>query len=283
MFAMKVLKPFISYLIKRIYTDSDESTSLSRTCVDMSDTKSSDTNRIWQLDFLRGSAITAMILFHFTFDLSYFGLIASDTIYRPNWVLFQQIIASTFLLTAGISFDLCHANLINWAHIKRRIIILGTCAILISLVTILFFGKYWIKFGIIHCILACSLLSIITVRANNTIVVAITAALVLGYLICTPPISAPAIFSFIFRTEAPHYSMDYRPIFPWVIVFHLGILVSRFYIRKKIFVPLEHVKNIGYQSISFIVFLGKNSLLIYLLHQPILFLCIQTFIHLPRN
>ncbi|MDG1936034.1 MAG: heparan-alpha-glucosaminide N-acetyltransferase domain-containing protein, partial [Paracoccaceae bacterium] len=71
-------------------------------------TKNNNTIRCVELDVLRGIAIIAMIIFHFTFDLGYFGVIASDTIYRPNWILFQKFIAGSFIFIAGISLHLCH-------------------------------------------------------------------------------------------------------------------------------------------------------------------------------
>ena len=54
-------------------------------------------SRLWLLDIFRGLALIAMIIFHFTFDLSYFGFITPDTVYRPNWILFQQLIAGSFI------------------------------------------------------------------------------------------------------------------------------------------------------------------------------------------
>ena len=59
-------------------------------------TKNNNTIRCVELDVLRGIAIIAMIIFHFTFDLCYFGFIASDTIYRPNWDPFSKIYSRLF-------------------------------------------------------------------------------------------------------------------------------------------------------------------------------------------
>jgi uncharacterized membrane protein len=61
-------------------------------------------NRHLELDVFRGCAIIAMIVFHFTFDLGYFGYIASDTIYRANWIIFQKSIAVSFFLLLGLVF-----------------------------------------------------------------------------------------------------------------------------------------------------------------------------------
>ena len=63
------------------------------------------THRYWDLDVLRGIAVIAMIVFHFTFDLSYFGLISPETIYKPGWVAFQHVIAGTFIFVSGVGFD----------------------------------------------------------------------------------------------------------------------------------------------------------------------------------
>ena len=104
--------------------------------------KKNNASRYVQLDFLRGVAIVAMIIFHFTFDLSYFGFIASDTMYRPNWVLFQKFIAGTFIFVAGISLHICHGSAIRWAFIKKRLLLVGGAALIISVTTIFAFGDF---------------------------------------------------------------------------------------------------------------------------------------------
>ena len=58
-------------------------------------------NRFWELDFLRGAAIIAMIFFHFVFDIQYF-VNTSFNLDQTSWVIFARSIAITFILLVGI-------------------------------------------------------------------------------------------------------------------------------------------------------------------------------------
>ena len=226
-------------------------------------------DRYWDLDALRGLAILAMIIFHLIFDLSYFGLISADTIYKPGWVFFQQIIAGIFLFVAGVGFDLCHGQRIKWQYIKRRMLILGLLSALISGVTFMIFGLFWIKFGILHCILASSLIASLIVILSTFRMFILIAFLAAFYLYLNPPVAIPSSFDFLITTIHPHYSVDYRPIFPWLIVFLVGMLASRIIWRSRRPKFYYNLKLIN--SLKILIILGKNSLLIYMIHQPILF------------
>lgn len=234
--------------------------------------KAHQTSRFGDLDLLRGIAILAMIVFHFTFDLAYFGLIAADTIYRPGWILFQQTIAGTFIFVAGVGFDLCHGRGIRWGYVKKRILVLGTLSLLISLVTYVIFGPFWIKFGILHCILACSLIALSAVRLSTLMLGALTGLLFILYYYLDPPMNIPNTYDFLIRTIHPHYSVDYRPIFPWLVVFFAGMVSARFIWRPSGgFGEKFSTGILRYRLLNYICYLGRNSLLIYIIHQPILF------------
>ena len=233
-------------------------------------------DRYWDLDVLRGIAVLAMVVFHLVFDLGYFGLISSDTIYKPAWVAFQQMIAGTFIFVAGVGFDLCHGQGIKWRDIKKRVLILGLMSTLISIVTLMIFGQFWIKFGILHCILAASLISILTVGLSTLRLIFVTTFLAAVYLYLNPPVAIPSLFDFLIKTTHPHYSVDYRPIFPWLIVFFLGIVASRMRWRAgKSFFIRDLTSS---KSLKLLIYIGQNSLIIYIIHQPILFFLLYTYV-----
>ena len=235
--------------------------------------------RLWELDVLRGLAVVGMMVFHFTFDLTYFGFVGADTIYNAGWLGFQQIIAGSFVFIAGLSFDLSHSEGLEWLHIKKRIIILGFSAALVSIVTFIMFGDFWVKFGILHCILSCSLLSIFLIRLSNLGLILIIFLLSCLYFYLTPPIYAPQIFDFIIRTVNPHLSVDYHPIFPMIIVFFSGILLSRLHFRKRLCFRISRQQKTLNNLLKSLIIMGKNSLLIYLIHQPIFFGAFLIFIY----
>ena len=58
--------------------------------------------RFWELDAWRGLAVLSMIVYHFFFDLDFLG-ISTRAMYSGGWLIFQRMIASSFLLLVGIS------------------------------------------------------------------------------------------------------------------------------------------------------------------------------------
>ena len=243
-------------------------------------TKNNSTNRFVQIDVFRGVAIIAMIFFHFTFDLSYFGIIPSDTIHRPNWVLFQKLIAGSFIFLAGISLHLCHGSGIRWSHVKKRLLELGGAAFGISFTTIFVFGDFWIKFGILHCILVCSVMGLVYVHCSFSVILGITVALGAFVFFVRTPIDLPVEFQWLIETQLPHYSLDYSPVIPWILVFSCGILSSKAKSVLNLNLPSFHKAFWDTTVISIFAFIGRSSLVIYIIHQPILFLSFYVYKYL---
>ena len=52
--------------------------------------------RLWEIDFFRGIAISMMVWFHFLWDLNYFEII-NVSLYSGFWGLFQKATAGLFL------------------------------------------------------------------------------------------------------------------------------------------------------------------------------------------
>ena len=107
-------------------------------------------NRMRILDFLRAAAVLAMIFYHFVYDLGDFGYVNMITVINGYWKLFAQSIGCSFLFISGVSFWIMANNEINWPKYIKRLAILITAAILISIVTYIQFGPAFIFFGILH-------------------------------------------------------------------------------------------------------------------------------------
>jgi len=210
------------------------------------------------LDFIRGVAVILMIIFHFSYDLNYFGAVSIDFLEDPFWYWFPRIIVFLFLISVGISTAIVHKAGIRWRLVKKRSLKLGILALIISFTTYIIFPKNWIYFGTLHCILASSLAALIFVYKPKL-------ALLFSLIIL--------ISNTVFRVIWGHYSvlslsdwlnvksLDYIPFYPWFGVVLLGIY-------------LESLRFHQYRAFAWpksITFLGKHSLVIYLIHQPILF------------
>ena len=59
--------------------------------------------RIEAIDLARGIALVAMAVYHFTWDLEFFGYLEPRTTAVGGWKLFARVIASSFLFLVGVS------------------------------------------------------------------------------------------------------------------------------------------------------------------------------------
>ena len=117
--------------------------------------------RIEGLDTFRGLALLLMVLYHFSYDLNHFHLITVDMNHAILFLAFRYTIMTMFLLSVGISLTLVHQQQIQWKSIKKRIFLLGSASILVSIATYIEFPHSWIYFGILHFILIASLLGLL--------------------------------------------------------------------------------------------------------------------------
>ena len=225
-------------------------------------------NRILWIDVARGISILAMNTFHFAFDLMYFGFAKADLIYQPDWRLFERIIASSFLYIAGLSLFITHSSSINWKSFIRRYGATAICAILISLVTFVLFKTDMIRFGILHAISVSGLLGLLLLKLNTVSLILLTVLIFSFNFLIPKPIEGHYLLQWlIYTTETPN-SLDYRPIIPWIIPFILGMAS---YKPFKSWGILEVSRTVIHKELSILSWLGRNSLILYLIHQPILF------------
>jgi uncharacterized membrane protein len=110
--------------------------------------------RLALLDLLRGFAILAMIVYHFFFDLEFFGLADIGLFQHWGWTAFVRTIPATFLTIAGISLTIAHGNGIRLPAFWSRFGILVAAAMLVTAVSYFTDPEAMIWFGILHCIAA---------------------------------------------------------------------------------------------------------------------------------
>jgi uncharacterized membrane protein len=224
--------------------------------------------RILWIDAVRGISILAMVTFHFAFDLMYFGFAEPNLIYQPDWRLFERMIAFSFLFIAGLSFFITHQSYIKWNSFIRRYGVTAVCAILISTVTYILFNTDMIRFGILHAISVSGLLSLLLLKLKSVYLVLLAVLISLINLVVPQPVEGDYFWQWlIYTTETPN-SLDYRPIIPWVVPFILGMASYQLFKKWSL---LETSNGITHRELSMLSWLGRNSLFIYLIHQPILF------------
>lgn len=233
--------------------------------------------RILWIDVIRGISILAMVTFHFAFDLMYFGFAKPDLIYQPDWRLFERMIAFSFLFIAGLSLSITHRSSIKWKSFFRRYGVTALCAILISIVTYTLFNNDMIRFGILHAISVSGLVGLLLLKLNSLSLFLLAVLIFLINLFIPQPLEGSFFWQWaIYTSETPN-SLDYRPIIPWITPFILGMASNQLFKKWGL---IEMSNTTTYNELSILCWLGRNSLVIYLVHQPILFVGFFLFLQL---
>lgn len=213
-------------------------------------------NRIFEIDLLRVVAICLMIVFHFVYDLNEFAGVAINY-EAPLWHFIGKISAITFIFVAGISAGFSRNSF------KRGFKVLGFGMIL-TIVTYFFDATEFIRFGILH-FLGVAMISFPLLNKLRKWQLSILAlvSIYIGSLAAKTTVVTHLLlpFGFMYNNFA---TMDYYPIFPYISVFLFGIIIYKiYYFKGKGLIKIHN-------NYTVLKYISKNSLFIYLVHQPIL-------------
>jgi uncharacterized membrane protein len=221
--------------------------------------------RITEVDALRGVAIAMMAAYHFIFDIYYLGLAQVDLQFLPI-LLFQRSTGTLFLLLAGASVWLSEIrNREGYARHARRGLLLAAVAMLITLATWIYPRQGFITFGIIHMIAASTLIAPLFLRLGRLNILLGLLLIIAGFFIGSVETDSRLLFPL--GIAYPGYTaLDYYPLIPWFGVVLIGMEAGR------IIFPQGKARWKTYDSAwaRGLAFLGRNSLAIYLAHQPLM-------------
>jgi uncharacterized membrane protein len=227
--------------------------------------------RVALVDAARGVAILAMVAYHVGWDLWYLGFIGGDITVEPGWVLFQRAIVSSFLGLVGVGLALAHADGIRWRPFWRRFALILGAALLTTLGTFLVFPDYFVYFGVLHAIALFSLLGLAFVRWPGwAVLLAGSAVIALAALVPPHPVMMQRPLSWIGFWPLPPPTTDIVPVFPWFGVVLLG-LGAALVLRRTALWPALARPRLDHLPGRVLRGLGRWSLLVYLVHQPLLF------------
>jgi len=236
-----------------------------------------DTRRIPAVDIARGLALLAMAIYHFAWDLEFFGYASPGTTLQAEWKYFARAIASSFLLLVGISLFLGHEKAINYQAFGVRLIKIALAATLISITTWLAMPGGLIFFGILHSIALGSVFALAFVRLPWIVCLAAGLFFIAGpYFLRTELLAHPA-FYWLGLAPVPPVSNDYVPMFPWLGPILIGIALAKLAQKPGFASYLGRWKPTGKISRA-LTFFSKHSLLTYLIHQPLLLGLIYVFV-----
>jgi uncharacterized membrane protein len=205
-----------------------------------------------------------MIVYHFAFDLRAFGVTDSDFEHDPFWLSFRALIVSSFMALVGVSLVLADKAHATPLHFWRRIALIAACALLVTAASWIAFRPTFIYFGILHAIAVASVLAAPLVRRPRTALL-IGAAAVAAGVMWSNALFDPRPLSWIgFVTTKPP-TEDYVPLAPWAGFVALGIAAGNRLARNG----FRALTSLG-RSPAWVRWLGRHSLFVYMIHQPLL-------------
>ncbi len=221
------------------------------------------------IDVARGVAIAAMIVYHFSWDLSFLQLIETNILQIPAWRWFARGIAGSFLMLAGFGLVLAHARGFKAKPFMKRLTKVGGAALAVTVATYFAFPESYIFFGILHCIAASSILALLFLRLHPGLTLAIAAlCLAAPHLLTSPALDDPWLDWLGLGASDP-VTNDYVPIFPWFGLVLIGVAAGRIILARQETMSLARWRAGGMLS-RVLTWAGRKSLPIYLTHQIIL-------------
>jgi uncharacterized membrane protein len=230
--------------------------------------------RYWEIDLVRGIAILMMVVFHTVFDINYFGIFPV-VMGSGFWKYFGLLIASLFLLVVGVSFSVSYArtlvNTSGW-QIYRKYLYRGAgifaFGLLVTLGTWLYLGEGFIVFGILHLIGISIILAPFFYRFGKFNLLLGIICIIIGLAVGNIP--GPVWLLPFGIHPATFWSVDYTPLLPWFGMVLIGIGAgSVIYPGGTRIFSLPQFPPRGSAAL---IFSGKHSLLLYLVHQPVIIL-----------
>ncbi len=223
--------------------------------------------RYWEVDAARGVAILMMVVYHFTYDLYAFGGYDVDAV-SGFWARFADATASLFLFLVGVSLAISSARSGGGfrKYLLRGLRILGYGMILT--VVFLAFGMGIVAFGILHLIGVSIVLAYPFLGLRYTNLALGTAVFAVGlYLQAGDPSGSPWLLPFGVVPEG-WIMPDYRPLLPWFGMVLIGLFFGNVvYAEGRRPAGLPNGPPLAAWPL---LPLGRNSLAIYLVHQPLL-------------
>ncbi|MGV8954309.1 MAG: DUF1624 domain-containing protein, partial [Cypionkella sp.] len=221
------------------------------------------------IDIARGVAIIAMVAYHLCWDLSYFRFIAPDVGRDPNWVIIARSILATFLFLVGVGLVLGHGRGVRWSAFWRRTSFVVLGALASTLGTYEVFPDSFVYFGVLHAIALFSLLALPFLFAPLWLAALLAVVVIALPFLFSAPLFDEKLFSWIGFWQVPPPTNDLVPVFPWFAAVLVGIIAARWLLASPLAARLAAIQPAG-RLPRLLATLGRWSLLIYLMHQPLL-------------
>lgn len=224
--------------------------------------------RLVVVDLARTVALLGMAVFHLAFDLEMFGHLAPGTTVSGGWAIFARLVAGSFLFLSGVSLVLAHGGAIRWPGVWRRLGRLAAAAALVSGATWLAFPQAFVFFGILHSIALCSLIGLALIRLPGLVLLALAVAVLAVDRSLALEVMNPRWLAWTGLGSVAPLAVDFVPVFPWLGAVLAGMGAAKLAAAAGFWTWAGRLAE-G-PVLRRLAWPGRHSLLIYLIHQPVL-------------
>jgi len=234
----------------------------------------SPARRLWEIDAWRGLAIVSMVIYHLAWDLKVYAEVYID-LFSPFWFYFQRSIASSFVLLVGISLTVSYNRArqkedgtigLYWKFFRQGLLVFGTGFAMGTGLWLL--GQGRIDFGVLHMIGVSIILAYPFLRFRWLNLLFIAILMPLSYYLKTIETTSRA-WVWLGITPAGYAPQDFFPLVHWFAVVLIGVFIGNsLYTNGVRQFSLRDYS--AFFPFNLLGFLGKHSLVIYVIHQPIL-------------
>ena len=224
--------------------------------------------RIHWVDLLRSIAIISMVIFHFFYDLKLLELQIYD-FHSGFWFFFGHFIRFIFIGLVGASLYLSYKKRVNYKkylkHQLKRAFIIFASGMFFTLCSYLLFPDNYIRFGILHFIAVGIVIGALLIRNIHLLLIFTIVSFLMGSVVSQFILQTPLLMPFGVMYTG-FQSLDYFPIFPWLSLILFGIIFAKILDSQKLLINPKWIPRI-----PILEKIGQKALLIYIIHQPILF------------
>lgn len=254
-------------------------------------------NRFIELDFLKGIAVILMVIFHYFYlskILNYKDYNISSGILHQ----FAEIAHNTFILVSGMNLaisNLRNSNNFKFKKLKRGLFLI-CIGLIITFLTKFDFPDSYVKFGIFHFLGVATIIG--SLYSNYPKVSLFIAAFIfiVNYLL----VNKINLFNFCQSNpflcfisgimNIKYSSIDHFSLIPYLGLFSLGITLGHiFYKKNKKTNKLErnfkdkYVKVFDNKFSKILSYIGKYSLIIYIIHFVLFYLHFKILLRLRKD
>jgi uncharacterized membrane protein len=229
--------------------------------------------RLATIDSLRGVAIIWMTVFHFCFDLNYFGWLKQNFYLDPFWTWQRTAIVSLFLFCAGLGQATAVAQGQSWTRFWKRWAQIAGCALLVTAGSYWMFPRSFIYFGVLHGIAVMLVIVRLTAGWGRWLWLAGAVAVAMKPLALAAHLQWPELdflnhmaWNWLGLISRKPVTEDYVPVLPWLGVMWWGMAAGQWLLARR----TQWLSARLPTGAAALAWLGRWSLSWYMLHQPVM-------------